>query len=129
MPMNALVMSATAPESLRHSFEAVRPRIERHGRVAFRGVRCPHRRADAVAEVVALSWKWFVSLARRGRDAALFPTALASYAARAVRGGRRLCGQERSKDALSPLAQQRHNLTVSSFPDGSSLNGNVFDVD
>jgi hypothetical protein len=125
--MDAPFLSVPAAESLRRSFEALWPRIELHARVSFRGVRCLHRRADAVAEVVALSWSWFVALARRGRDAALFPMALASYAARAVRSGRRLCGQEHTKDALSNLAQQRHNFTVNSFPDGGSLHGNVFD--
>jgi hypothetical protein len=53
--MNPLVLSTPAPESLRRSFESLRARIELHARVSFRGVRCPHRRADAVAEVVALS--------------------------------------------------------------------------
>jgi hypothetical protein len=53
--------------------------------------------------------------------------ALARFAAQAVHNGRRLCGQERIKDVLSPRAQQQHNFTVVSLPEGSSLNGNVFD--
>jgi hypothetical protein len=72
-----------------------------------------------------LCWLWFVRLARRGKDATRFPSLLASFAARAVRSGR-LCGQEPSRDALSPLAQQRHGFTVRSIPDGSSLYGNAF---
>ena len=40
---------------------------------------------------------------------------------------RRLCGQERAKDVLSPQAQQRRGFTVSPIPKGSSLDGNVFD--
>src|SRR5262249_57742020 len=44
-----------------------------------------------------------------------------------VHNGRRLCGQEKIKDVLSPRAQQQHNFTVVSLPEGSSLNGNVFD--
>jgi hypothetical protein len=62
--------------------------------------------------VVALCWKWFVRLVEKGKDPLTFPTTLAAYAARAVRSGRRLTGQERSKDPLSPLAQRRHGFRV-----------------
>jgi len=113
-------------EALHDRFLAILSRIRLHGLVYFRHLR-PDRRQDAVAEMVALSWRWFVRLARRDKDASRFPTALASFAARAVRSGRRLCGQERSKDVLSSLAQQRHGFTLSSIPDGSTLSGNVFD--
>jgi hypothetical protein len=104
-------------------FLSILPRIVTHGRVYFRHL----RRADqeeAVQETVALCWKWFVRLAGRGKDAARFPSALASYAARAVRGGRRVCGQERGRDALSPLAQRRRGFVVGRLPDGSTLSDN-----
>lgn len=101
-------------------FLALVPRIEQHGRVYFRSLTCQARKADAIAEMLALAWKWFLRLARKGKDATQFVSALASFAARAVRSGRRLCGQEKAKDVLSPLAQQRHGFTVSSLPDSSS---------
>ena len=41
---------------------------------------------------------------------------LASYAARAVRCGRRVCGQEKGKDVMSSLAQQRHGFGVEALP-------------
>jgi len=44
-----------------------------------------------------------------------------------VKSGRRLCGQEKAADAMSSVAQQRRSFTVSSLPQGSSLEGNVFD--
>jgi hypothetical protein len=47
------------------------PRIELHGRIYFRHVRCPHRRADCVAVMVALCWKWFLRLVERGKDPTL----------------------------------------------------------
>ena len=50
--------------------------------------------------------------------------ALASLAARAVRNGRRACGQESAKDALSAAAQRRHNFTTYQLPDGGGLGGN-----
>jgi hypothetical protein len=119
--------SAHSPLAHLHAaFLAILPRIELHGRVYFRHVRCPHRRADCVAEMVALCWKWYLRLVERGKDPGLFPTALATFAARHVRSGRRLCGQERGKDALSPLAQTRHGFLVQGLPAYSTLSVNPF---
>jgi hypothetical protein len=56
-----------------------------------------------------------------------FPTALASYAGRAVRSGRRLCGQSPAKDVLSPFAQRRHRFAVHPLPGGSTLDGSFLD--
>jgi hypothetical protein len=109
---------------LHAAFLAILPCIELHGHVYFRHVRCPHRRADCVAEMVALCWKWYLRLVERGKDPAQFPTTLATYAARHVRSGHRLCGPEKGKDALSPLAQTRHNFVVEKLPDVSTLSAN-----
>ncbi|HEX5270197.1 MAG TPA: hypothetical protein VFW33_06920 [Gemmataceae bacterium] len=97
---------------LHAAFMCILPRIELHAQIYFRGVRCPARQADAVQETLALAWRWFVRLVDRGKDPLAFPVVLAAYAARAVRCGRRLCGQEKGKDALSSLAQQRHGFAV-----------------
>jgi hypothetical protein len=100
------------------------PAVERHARIYFRNVRCRVRKADLVAEAVGLAWKWFRRLAERGKDGTLFPTAIATFAARAVNSGRRVAGQEKSKDVLSPLAQRRHAFAVEKLPDFSTLIGN-----
>jgi hypothetical protein len=102
----------------------VLPRVLSHGDVTFRDVKCPHRRDDAVQEMVALAWRWHIRLAERGRDATRFPTALASFAARAVRSGRRVCGQDKSKDVVSPLAQKVRGFYVGRFPDFETLSDN-----
>jgi hypothetical protein len=117
---------ARSPDELHAAFLTILPRIELHGRVYFRHKK-GEKRDEAIAEMVALAWKSFVNLARRGKDATQFPMALARYAAQGVHNGRRLCGQDRIKDVLSPRAQQAHNFTVVSLPEGSSLNGNIFD--
>jgi hypothetical protein len=65
---------------------------------------------------VALCWKWFCNLARRGKDARTFISTLATYAVRAVRSGRRLCGQLKAKDVLSERAQHKHGFGVESLP-------------
>src|SRR5262245_43684394 len=90
-----------AAEALHRRFLQIMPAIARHGRVYFRHLRCWHRLQEALAEMVALAWKWFLRLADKGKDAAAFPATIAAFAARAVRSGRRLCGQEKARDVLS----------------------------
>jgi hypothetical protein len=123
----ALRPAPSTCDALRAGFLALLPRIETHARIAFRDVACPGRRADCVAEVVALAWRWYVELAGRGKDAAEFVAQLARYAAQAVRCGRRVCGQERAGDVLSPTAQRRHGFAVGSLPGHSTLGGNAWD--
>jgi hypothetical protein len=106
---------------------SVLPKVLSHGRVYFRHLKSAERQEEYIAEMVALTWKWHRRLAERGKDSTRFPTALATFAARAVRSGRRLAGTDRAKDVLSPVAQQRKRFAVSPLPCGSSLNGNVFD--
>jgi hypothetical protein len=102
----------------------VLPKVLSHGSVYFRHLRSAELKEEYIAEMVALTWKWHLRLAERGKDATRFPTALASYAARAVRSGRRLAGMDRSKDVLSPQAQRRKGFAVGKLPEGSTLNGN-----
>ena len=102
-------------------FLLILPRIRLHGEVVFRGLKCPDRREEAIAEMLALCWLWFCRLVEQGKDPLQFPSAIATYAARAVRSGRRLCGQERSRDVLSPSAQQRHGFAVFGLPEASTL--------
>jgi len=120
--------SAPALHRLRQTFLAdVLPRVEAHGRIYFRHVRCCHTREELLAEMIALCWEWFLRLARRGKDALSFVGALVGYAARAAGSGRRLCGHERSKEVLSPVAQRRHGFSVNRLPDFSTLGGNMLD--
>jgi hypothetical protein len=99
-------------EALHHHFLLILPRIELHARVRSRHLVCPGQKEDFVCEAVALAWRSFLRLAERGKDATRFASALASFAVRAVRSGRRLCGQQRSKDAMSPVAQRLHGFRV-----------------
>ncbi|MCI0464318.1 MAG: hypothetical protein L0Z62_45875 [Gemmataceae bacterium] len=103
--------------SLRADFLTILPAIERHARFAFRHLQRYHDREDAIAETVAVAWAWYVRLARQGRDATAFPTALASFASRHVKSGRHLCGTENTKDALSPNARRHRGFGVEQLPD------------
>jgi len=108
-------------ESALHAgFLSILPRIEKHARIYFRDLRCPDLKEDAVVETVALAWSWYRRLIRRGKDVAQFVSTLASYAARAVKSGRRLCGQEKAKDVLSPRAQRRYGFQVEGLPEDQS---------
>jgi len=92
------------------------PKLETHARIAFRGIRCPVKQADKVQECVALGWKWFLRLTEQGKDVFEFPMAFIALVARAVRCGRKLCGQERAGDVLSFVAQARHGFRVERLP-------------
>ena len=109
--------------ALHAAFLALLPRIERHARITFRHLGCPQGRDDAVAEAVALAWRWYLRLVERGKDPAAFVSALAGYAARAVRRGRRVCGQEAGQEVLSPRAQARHDFAVLRLLQRTTLNG------
>src|SRR4051812_32244199 len=106
--------------ALQAGFLFILPRIELHARISFRSVKCPDKQQDYVQEACSLAWKWFVRLTQRGKDPTGFVSVIANYAVRAVKSGRRVCGQEKAKDAMSPLAQQRHGFTVESLPPSTS---------
>ena len=111
---------AAVSQDLHDTFVAsVLPRVTAHGRVYFRHVRCKHRKAELLAEMAALSWRWFLRLVRRGKDVLQFAGSLAVYAARAISSGRRVCGQERARDAMSGSTQRKRGFTVGSLPEGS----------
>lgn len=109
------------------SFLVLLPHIERHARIYFRQIACPGLRSDRIAETVGLAWKWHCRLLQQGKDVFAFPVVFSCLVARAVKSGRRVCGQEKAADAMSSVAQQRHSFTVSILPQCSSLEGNVFD--
>jgi len=117
-------LSASSLDQVQSDFLTVLPRITHHARCYFRHVRCHHRKSDFVSEVVSICWKWWVRLVQLGRNPGRFVSALAAYAAKAVGTGRRVCGQERAKDVMSPVAQQRHGFSVQTLPHGSTLNTN-----
>jgi hypothetical protein len=102
---------------------SVLPKVVSHGRVYFRHLKSADRKEEYIAEMVALSWRWHLRLAERGKDATQFPTAIATFAARAVRSGRKLAGMDRARDVLSPQAQQRQGFAVGKLPDCSALDG------
>ena len=105
------------PLALLHAqFLALLPRIELHGRIYFRHLRGPQRKAEAIQEMRALAWKWFLRLVGRGRDPADFVAGFVSLLARAAGSGRRLAGMAKARDVMNPAAQRRHGFHVEPLP-------------
>jgi hypothetical protein len=107
---------AASADDRQAQFMVLLPRIVTHARIQFRHVKCRAHRDEALQECVSLGWKWYVRLWERGKDAMDFPVAFVCLVVKAVKSGRRLCGQEKAKDVLSPLAQRQHRFTVESLP-------------
>lgn len=122
--MCAPVVSLTNPTHA--AFQSILDKIEKHARISFRDIKCPSKKADRIAEVVALAWAWFQRLMKRNKDATAFPMVLADFAVRHVRSGRRLCGQEKPNDVMSPRAQRLRCFIVEKLPDFSTLSENPF---
>ena len=99
------------------AFAAALPRVRATARYATRRVPCPDTREDLVAEAVALAWRYYLGLVRRGKDPAAFVTTLALRAAQAALAGRRVVGAEKVKDVLSPLARLRGRVRVERLGD------------
>lgn len=98
-----------------NAFLRLMSKVRSHARFAFRGVRCTTRKEEVAQEAVALAWKWFARLHERGKDVSQFETAFVVLVVRAVCAGRRLCGHEKTRDVLSPVAQRRHGFRVDSL--------------
>jgi hypothetical protein len=108
---------AAVSQHLQETFVgSVLPRVEAHGRLYFRHVRCRHHKQELLAEMAAISWRWFVRLVRRGKDVMQFVSKLAVFAARAISSGRRVCGRERARDAMSRSTQRKRGFAVGSLP-------------
>lgn len=99
-------------EELHAAFLRIMPSVETHARVRSHHISCPGKRDDFVAEAVSLAYQWFTRARQQGKDLSACPAALATLAVRAVRSGRRLAGQERARDVMSPVAQARYGFKV-----------------
>jgi hypothetical protein len=102
-------------DELHAKFLAILPRIELHGRIYVRHLSAD-RKADAIQEMQALAWKWFLRLDEKGKDPADFLMSFTTFLARAVNSGRRLVGMAKSKDVMNPIAQRQQGFKVESLP-------------
>lgn len=102
---------------VRESFAQALPRIEGMAS-AYLGMRHGDRKDEAIAEVVAISWKEYRQLALRGRAVEKLLGKIVWFAAKSVRSGRRLVGSHPIGDVMSPRARFRHGYSVGTLPHG-----------
>ncbi len=91
------------------SFAEALPRIEGLAGAYLRMPRS-ERKDEAVAEVVALSWKGYLDLSLRGENVEKLLGKIVWFAAQGVRSGRGLVGQPSINDVMSPRARFHHGL-------------------
>ena len=60
--MNTANAFNTASEDKLHNtfFTVLLPKLQLHAQITFNNIRCPVKRADKIAEVVALGWKRYL---------------------------------------------------------------------
>jgi hypothetical protein len=92
-------------------FLAFLPKIKAHANITFRSIRYDAMRSDHVAETVALAWKWYLALESRGKDASRFVSAIATFAVRAVRSGRRVAGMGSARDVMNNCRERIQTTT------------------
>jgi hypothetical protein len=106
----------TNSNTLQATFLSLLPKIQNHAQITFRAIQCSDTKADKICETIALAWRYFQRLHEQGRDISRFTMVFTYTVVRAVKSGRRLCGQEKARDVLSPTAQQRHRFKVAFLP-------------
>lgn len=116
--MSASTLSAqtSSPDPLHAQFLQLLPRLEKHAAILFRHIECPAKKADKIAEVLGLAWKWLRRLHECGKDVSQFPMVFIYTVGRSVKCGRRLCGNEGARDVMNEQAQRRHSFTVERLP-------------
>jgi hypothetical protein len=115
-----MIQTNITEEKIQTEFVALLPRILPQLKKGCRIVRCAASRDDFIAEALGLCWKMFRRAMAKGKDVASFIITMAKYAARAVRCGRTVCGQQKAKDVLSLTAKLTHGVVVEQFGSGSS---------
>jgi hypothetical protein len=108
--MSAVPLSSTSVP-WQAQFLAVLPAIRTHAKIHFRKLP-PERREEAIEETIASACASFQLLASQGKLDRVPASALATYAVKAVKSGRRVGGHQNSSDVLSELTQQKHGLRV-----------------
>jgi hypothetical protein len=118
------MIAALNAQPMQQRFLQALPRIQLHAKISSRHIKCSHKRQDFISEVVGLCWKWWQRLVERGKKPWSFVSTLASFATKAVRSGRRVCGQLKPRDVHSERAQQRHSFCLTKLPDMATLSDN-----
>ena len=93
------------------AFEGMLPTIRRQASIAFRAV-AAEEREELIEETVANCLIAYARLVALGKQNLAYPSALAGFAIRQVRSGRRAGGRLRIGDVLSPYGQRSKRFRV-----------------
>jgi hypothetical protein len=105
------------PQAIEQRFLEMLPSIRRVASFAFRRLRRATRE-DLIAEVLANAFCAFHRLVARGHTDLAYPSALAWFAVRQVREGRRVGSRINAKDLTSPYGQRQRSDSVQSLING-----------
>jgi hypothetical protein len=95
-------------------FLQMMPAIRRYACIAFRHLD-DEAKEDAVTETIANAMVAYVRLFELGKTDVAYPTALARYAVRQIRDGRRVGTRQNKRDVMARNAQVRNRFLVHTF--------------
>jgi DNA-binding CsgD family transcriptional regulator len=102
------VPAETAPdiEQVKQRFTELYPRVLKMASYQHRRLH-GHLRDDAVADTVAMAWRYYRNMALKGGDADRLLGTIVSYSAKHTRAGRKVGASPRSDDVLARSGQCR----------------------
>jgi hypothetical protein len=99
------------PKKSFDDFVLIIPVVRRHARISFCKMP-PERKEDLIEECIASAFRAYARLMELGKQDLIYPTVLAKYAVKQVRGGRRVGASVNCNDVLSPYAQKRKPIKI-----------------
>ena len=111
MTTPASTRSKSIPNESKVKFLKMLPQIERQLSYAFRRLK-PDARAEALQDGVVNCYLAYARLVQQGRDERAFACALASFAIRQIRAGRKSGTRSNCRDPLSVYARHKHGHSV-----------------
>ncbi len=100
-----------SPPAWHAGFETMLPAIETCARVAFRHLK-PEARAEAVQETICNACQAYARLVELGKTDVAYPTALAKFAVRQTKEGRKVGGKLNIRDVSSDYCKQRKSVFI-----------------
>src|ERR1035437_4768750 len=113
--MSAIPLSTLATSRRwQNNFLKILPAVKEHAAISFRRLP-PEAKAEATAEPVARACVSSRTVTRQHKLSRVYAGNIATFAVRAVNGGRHVGGHINSKDVLSPLAPKRRGFAIQSI--------------
>lgn len=113
--MTAVPLSALATSrQWQTNYLKVLPAVQTHAQISFRRMN-PADREEAQAEAVARACVTYARLARQKKLDRVYAGNLATFAAQAVRAGRRVGQSQSSRDVMSELTRKKRCIVVGSL--------------